>query len=108
NFEDDLSSDTYDIRLNLNTNKSIHELDDDISIRGILTNQKTGEKYGYFEFERDRSKQDATNNSDSTYIAHLSTNRKFNKGKLSLADSLYDMDGNVIDDAYIDENCEIK
>lgn len=108
NYKEDLASDTYDIKLNLNTNYTIQEIDEMISIRGILLDKTTGEKYGYFEFERDHTVEDAINNSDSAYIAHLSTNRKFRKGKLSLADSLYDMDGNVIDNVYISQNCIIK
>ena len=108
NYEEDLSSDTYNLKLNLNTNESIQDIDERVKIRGILLSRETGEKYGYFDFERDRTVEDAVNNSDSTYIANLSTNRKFRKGKLSLTDSLYDLDGNVIDDVFIDEDTIIK
>lgn len=108
NFKEDLNSDTYTIRINLNSNESIQDVDKKIKIRGILQAAKTGKKYGYFEFTREFNREEALNTSDSTYISHLSTNRKFKDGNLSIADSLYDEDGNTIDDVFIDEDCVIK
>ena len=107
NFESDLNSDTYTIKLNLNSNESISDVDKKVKIRGVLLSKKDNSKYGYFEFEREILK-DNSDRLDSTYTARLSTNRKFQNGLLSLADSLYDENGNVIDNVFINEDIIIK
>lgn len=107
NFESDLNSDTYTIKLNLNSNESISDVDKKVKIRGVLLSKKDNSKYGYFEFEREIL-EDNSDSLDSTYTARLSTNRKFQNGLLSLADSLYDENGNVIDNVFINEDIIIK
>ncbi|QXN67971.1 hypothetical protein FPHOBKDP_00221 [Listeria phage LPJP1] len=102
-FESTLDSDTYTIKFDLNSNETIGDLDKRICVRGILMSKNSNKKYGYFEFERENPEQ-----AESTYTAKLSTNRKFNKGLLSLSNSLYDENGDVLDNVFIDEDLYIK
>lgn len=109
NFKEDLNSDTYIIKLNLNTNEAIQDVDKKIKIRGVLLSKRTGKKYGYFEFSRESNeKENIKGNESSVYKAHLSTNRSFQKGNLALTHSLYDIDGIMQKEVFIEEDCIIK
>ena len=106
NYEDDLNSDTYCISFNLNSNVNINDLDKIIKVRGKLIGRNSKKDYGYFEFKRG----DITSSvyDQSKYYAYISTNRKFKDDLLSIADSLYDIDGNVIENQFIEEELTIK
>ena len=109
NFKEDLNSDTYTVKLNLNTNEAIQDVDKKIKIRGVLLSKRTGKKYGYFEFNRESSeKENIKGNESSVYKAHLSTNRSFQKGNLALTHSLYNVDGEMQKEVFIEEDCIIK
>lgn len=108
-FKEDLNSDTYTVKLNLNTNEAIQDVDKKIKIRGVLLSKRTGKKYGYFEFNRESSeKENIKGNESSVYKAHLSTNRSFQKGNLALTHSLYNVDGEMQKEVFIEEDCIIK
>lgn len=108
NYESDLNADTYVLKVNLNSNETINEVDSKVKIRGVLMSESTGQKYGYFDFSRELTATESTTDSDSTYIARISTNRKFSNGLLSIADSLYNADGETIDNVFIEEDVVIK
>lgn len=103
----DMDADTYTFKININSNQTANELDSIAYIRLVLLSS-TGEKYGYFDLEREISPDANSTDSSSQYIGRISTDRKFNNGKLSLSDSLYDEDGNIIDNVFIDEDVIIK
>ena len=107
-FATELESDTYTVKLNLNSNEPINDIDSKIKIRGLLLNEKTNEKYGYFEFSRELIDSEMSDSSNSSYVAHLSTNRKFKNGLLSISDSLYSPSGEAIDNVFIDEDTIVK
>lgn len=105
--ENDLSSNTYKITFNLNSNVNINELDQIIKVRGKLISRKDNSDYGYFEFNRENPNEAGYD--QSKYVAFLSTDRKFNEQNfLSMTNSLYDRDGRAIQEQFIDSDLIIK
>ena len=104
--EDDMDADTYTFTIDVNTNVSANELDANSFIRVILLSE-TGKKYGYFDLTREISSDASATDSSSRYVGKISTDRKFSNGKLGLKDSLYDEDGDIIQNVFIDENEDV-
>ena len=105
--EDDMDADTYTFTIDVNTNVSANELDANSFIRVILLSE-TGKKYGYFDLTREISSDASATDSSSRYVGKISTDRKFSNGKLGLKDSLYDEDGDIIQNVFIDEKLIVK
>lgn len=105
--ENDLSSNTYKISFNLNSNVNVNELDQIIKVRGKLISRRDNSDYGYFEFNRENPNEAGYD--QSKYVAFLSTDRKFNEQNfLSMTNSLYDRDGKAIQEQFIDSDLIIK
>ncbi len=105
--EDDMDADTYTFTIDVNTNVSANELDATSFIRVILLSE-TGKKYGYFDLTREISSDASATDSSSRYVGKISTDRKFSNGKLGLKDSLYNEDGDIIQNVFIDEKLIVK
>lgn len=114
-FKNTLESDTFKVSLEIGMDSSIDEMKELIEVRAVLVSQETNKEYGYFELTpeelsdiNDVTEDSGEMDNSSTYSGMISTNRKFRKGRLSITDSLYDKDGKVIDDVFIDEKVVIK
>lgn len=105
--EDDMDADTYVFSVDVNTNMSSNILDANAFVRVVLLSS-TGEKYGYFDLTREISSDATATDSSSRYVGKISTDRKFSNGKLGLKDSLYNEDGEIIQNAFVDENLLVK
>ncbi len=105
--ENDMDADTYTFTIDVNTNVSANELDATSFIRVILLSE-TGKKYGYFDLTREISSDASATDSSSRYVGKISTDRKFSNGKLGLKDSLYNEDGDIIQNVFIDEKLIVK
>src|SRR5699024_1464256 len=104
NYPESMESDTFRITLELDINESMDDLLDNIKLRGVLVSSESNEKHGYFELYRKESDDVDVSNTFNIYEGLISTNRKFRENKLSLSDSLYNSDGEVIKDSFIGEN----
>jgi len=105
--EDDMDADTYVFSVDINTNTSSNLLDANAFVRVVLLST-TGEKYGYFDLTREIGSDASATDSSSRYTGKISTDRKFSKGKLGLKDSLYNEDGEIIQNVFVDENLLVK
>ena len=105
--EEDMDADTYTFSVDVNTNTSANQLDASAFVRAVLVSS-TGHKYGYFDLTREISSDATSTDSSSRYVGKISTDRKFSNGKLGLKDSLYDEDGDIIQNVFVDENLIVK
>ena len=104
-----ISSDTYKISFTLNSDSPIDDIISNIKVRGILMSSKNNEVYGYFEFNRSKDLFNDPSLPDNLFEGRLSTDRTFNdSSKLNLKDSLYDKNGNVINNVFIEEDLILK
>lgn len=105
--EDDMDADTYVFTVDVNTSVSANELDATAFLRVVLLS-KTGQKYGYFDLTREIASDATATDSASRYVGKISTDRKFSNGKLGLKDSLYNEDGEIIQNVFVDEDLLVK
>lgn len=85
-----MSNDTYTFELSLNTNLVDTKFDDNVKVRGILKS-KSGEVYGYFDFNR-------KSDSEMIYEGYLATEKRntISNNKMNIYNSLYSIDSEPI------------
>jgi hypothetical protein len=87
-----MDSETYIFKLSLNTNLTDVNIDDNVRIRAVMRS-KTGEVYGYFEFQR-------VSDTELLYEGYISTEKwnTINNGKMNIYNSLFSLDSSSIVD----------
>jgi hypothetical protein len=107
---DNISNETYTFALTLTTNLVDTNFNDNVKVRGILKS-KSGEVYGYFDFNR-------ISDTELMYEGYLATEKKnvISANKMNVYNSLYSIDSSPIPDndgftsvknAYIDGEVEL-
>jgi hypothetical protein len=89
-FRDNISNEVYTFRLSLVTNLIDTKFDENVKVRGILRG-KSGETYGYFDFNR-------TSDTELTYEGYLATEKwnVINNNRMNIYNSLYALDTSPI------------